>query len=293
MEKKKMNFRSKSKKKKLKQIKPKNVIVDLRNIKSLFILKKIFNLLRKSKTLNIMKYSKKLQRKFGFNFNYYKEYFLFLSPIEIELKLVYNEYGGKFINISDKNKKYYHIYFDNSLKEIKRNYLNENEKVEKITIIIDYQITSFKNLFETCYIIKSVFFKRFNRINITDMSGMFKSCTSLKELNFSKFINSNVTNMEEMFFCCLSLKELNLSKLIIDNVTDMSLMFFGCLSLEKLDLSNFNGNNVIDLNEMLSGCSNLKQFIYYSDNDINTDKIFNLYKRLKDSINRYKATFGS
>ena len=64
----------------------------------------------------------------------------------IELKLVYNGYG-KFINISDKNKKYYHIYFDNSFNAIQRNYLNENEKVEKITIIIDYQITSFKNLF--------------------------------------------------------------------------------------------------------------------------------------------------
>ena len=72
MEHKKMNFRSKSKKKKLKQIKPKNANGDLRNIKSLFILKKIFNLLRKSKSLNIMKYNKKLQQRFGFNFKYYK-----------------------------------------------------------------------------------------------------------------------------------------------------------------------------------------------------------------------------
>ena len=42
---------------------------------------------------------------------------------------------------------YIHIYFDDNKEEIKRNYLKENENVDKLNIIIDYQIKSFKELF--------------------------------------------------------------------------------------------------------------------------------------------------
>ena len=46
--------------------------------------------------------------------------------------------------ISIKNELYFHIDFnDNNEKEMKRNYLNENENVKEIKIIIDYQIKSF------------------------------------------------------------------------------------------------------------------------------------------------------
>ena len=94
-----------------------------------------------------MKYNKRLQKRLNLSINDYKEYY---QSIEIELKLVDNEYVyGEFINISDEDKEHYHIYFNNSNEEIKRNYLNENEneKVKNIRIIIDYQIKSFKNLF--------------------------------------------------------------------------------------------------------------------------------------------------
>ena len=43
--------------------------------------------------------------------------------------------------------KCYHIYFDNSKEEIKRNYLKKNEEVKIINIKIDYQIKSLKKLF--------------------------------------------------------------------------------------------------------------------------------------------------
>ena len=49
--------------------------------------------------------------------------------------IVDNKYD-KFINISDKEKDYCHIYFDNSKEEIKINYLKVNEKIKKIKIII-------------------------------------------------------------------------------------------------------------------------------------------------------------
>ena len=167
---------------------------------------KIFDIIKQNKSLNIVKYNKKLQKRLNLNINDYKEYSELYSSIEIELKLVDNKYD-KFINILDEEKEYYHIYFDNSNEEIKRNYLKEKEKVNKIKIIIDYQVKSFKGLFDKCKYISTIFFKKFYRINITDMSGMFYECPSLKELNLFNFNTNNVTNMSFMFCGCSSLKE--------------------------------------------------------------------------------------
>ena len=129
-----------------------------------------------------MKYNKKLQKRLNISIDNYKEY----SKIEIELKHVDDKYGT-FINIFNNEEEYYHIYFDNSNEEIKRNYLKENEKVKMIKIIIDYQVKSFKELFGYCYCVGSIFFKKFYRNNITDMCYMFRGCSSLKELNLKKF----------------------------------------------------------------------------------------------------------
>ena len=54
-----------------------------------------------------------------------------------------NEYG-RFINIKEGDEEYYHIYYNNNEEEIKRNYLQKNEKIRIIKIIIDYQIKSFE-----------------------------------------------------------------------------------------------------------------------------------------------------
>ena len=104
---------------------------------------KIFDIMKKSKSLEIMKYNKKLQKRLNLSINNYKEYSELYSSIEIEL--ISNNKEGEFINIPDNDKEYYHIYFDNSNEEIKRNYLKENEKLKKIKIIIDYQIKSFEH----------------------------------------------------------------------------------------------------------------------------------------------------
>ena len=124
-----MKTKNKSKKKELKQkrvinpIKVKHKILenknsDFRNIKSKYILKIIFNNLKNSRSFQIIKYNKKLQNRLDFSFHDYREYIQVLSPIEIELKLVEKEYG-KFINIPEEDKDYYHIFFNNSKKEIK------------------------------------------------------------------------------------------------------------------------------------------------------------------------------
>ena len=202
-----------------KQVKSK---VDLKKLKSDYFLIKLFDIMKKNKSLQIMKYNKNIQKRVNLSINDYKEYSQVYSPIEIELKINDNEYNVDFINISDDLKEYYHIYFDNSNEEIKRNYLKENEKVNKIKIIIDYQVKSFKNLFKDCKIISSIFYKKFYRNDITDMSFMFNGCSLLKELNLSNFNTNNVKNMNGMFCACYSLKELNLSNFNTNNVTNMS-----------------------------------------------------------------------
>ena len=123
------------------------------NIKSNFILKRIFNYIKKIKLLEIVKYNKKLQERLNKTLDDYKEYSQLYSSIEIELKTAYK---GEFINISNENKKYYHIYFDNANEEIKRNYLEEKDNVKIIRIIINYQVTSFKNLFDNCENINAI-----------------------------------------------------------------------------------------------------------------------------------------
>ena len=111
---------------------------------------------------------------------------------------------GEFININEEDKKYFHIYFnDNKKKEIENTSLYEDDNVSKISIIIDYQIKSFSELFCNCECIKSIKFKKFYRNNVNDMSGMFRGCSSLKELNLNNFNTNNVTDMSYMFYGCL------------------------------------------------------------------------------------------
>ena len=75
------------------------------NLKSNFILRKIFNMIKINKSLVIMKNNKKLQKRLNITLNDYKEY---ASKIEIELRLTDErraKYGvhDKFINVSYKD----------------------------------------------------------------------------------------------------------------------------------------------------------------------------------------------
>ena len=194
-----MNSRNKSEKSK--QVKSK---VSFEKVKSDFFLKKIFDFIKKHKSLDIVRYNKKFQKLLEFNINDYIENFRLYSSIIIELKIddKIKKEKDKFINISYEEKDYYHIYFDNSSKEIKRNYLEENEKVKTIKIIINYQVKSLKGLFQNCTCISSIIFKQFIRNNIIEMDNMFNGCILLKELNLSNCNTEKVTNMGKMFFNC-------------------------------------------------------------------------------------------
>ena len=196
-------------------------------------MQKVFNNLEIKKSLNIVKYNKNIKRRININIKDYKEYSEKFSSIEIEIKPINNKFI-QFINIRDEDNIYYHIYFDNNKKEIKRKYINKNEDIKIIKIIIDYQVESFEKLFNDCDCIESINFKKFHRNNINDMNAMFRGCSSLKELNFTNFNTNNVSNMNDMFCRCSSLKELDLEYFNTNNVTYMGYMFYGCSIIKRI-----------------------------------------------------------
>ena len=241
------------------------------NIKSVYFLEKLYDNIQKKKKLEIAKYNKRIQNKLNLSVKDYKEYSETL--IEIEIIPVKGKYG-EFIKVDENDKLYYNIYFNDNKEKIKNKYkINEEDKVTKIKIIIDYQVKSFKDLFYECKCIESINFKKFYRNNITDMSGMFFECSSLKELNLTNFNTNNVTNMSRMFEGCSSLKELNLTNFNTNNVTNMCSMFKGCSSLKELNLANFNTNNVTNMLWMFEGCSSLKEL---NLNNFNNNNVTNM-----------------
>ena len=254
-------------------------------IKSSILVKQILLILKPYKMLNIIKYNKSIQNRLKIGVNDYKYYFeKIIIEITIKRNINMKYLKNYFINIKKGYESFYHFYFDNYKKEIKRNYITNDEKAEKTKTAIDYEIKSLENLFDSCDIIETINFKQFNRKDITNMGDMFYGCSSLIELNLSNFKTDNVVNMGFMFYKCNYLKEINLSNFITDkvinmnnlfyecssleslnvlnfktdNVETMKKMFFGCSSLKELNLSNFDTNNVTDMNGMFFGCSSLK-----------------------------------
>ena len=69
-------------------------------------------IIKKIKTLNIIKYNRKLQELLNYNIKNYKEYSELYSSIKIEI-ITFKKKYGKFINILKKEDElYYHLYFN-------------------------------------------------------------------------------------------------------------------------------------------------------------------------------------
>ena len=125
----------------------------LQNLKSDYFIQKFFDYIQKRRTLKTIRYNKSIQKRINLNINHYKEYSEKYSSMEIEIKPMANKYG-RFINIKEGDEEYYHIYYnDNKKEQIKSTSLNENDKVSKINILIDYQVESFYELFYTFLLI--------------------------------------------------------------------------------------------------------------------------------------------
>ena len=255
------------------------------NIKADYFLELLFNNLSTKRTLDIIKYNKRLKKRTNININIYKEFSSKYSSIEIEIIPGNNKFG-KFINFKKEDEKYFHIFFNDSKEEIKRNYTNKYDEAKKIKIIINYPIKSFKNLFDECKSIESIYFKQFIRNNINNMSGMFYRCLSLKDINFSNFNTENVKDMAGMFSWCTSLKKLDLSNFNTQNVKNMWSMFSDCSNLEEINLSNFNTDNTTNMGYMFSRCSSLKEVNF---SNFNTDKVNNMYGMFYKCSNQFQT----
>ena len=126
------------------------------NIKSNFVLKKKFNHLDKNKALKIIRYNTNIKNKLNIDIEDYKSILMDIIPIP-------NKYGP-FINIEEKNKKYFHIYFNDNKEEIKRTELSKGDKVSKINIVIDYKVKSFNKLFFFVKLLNQYILKTFIEI---------------------------------------------------------------------------------------------------------------------------------
>ena len=175
----------------------------LHNIKSNVILKQIFSLLNEKKLLQITLHNKYLYNRLNMGIKDFKSYNQIIIEIFPTLYMEKNYFFNYLIN--DK-KEYYHVYFNGETKEINKNYFTKEDNVTKIKLIIDYEISSLKGLFNKCECIKKIKFIKFNRKNIIDMSWMFSGCYSLKEIDLTNFNTTNVTNMSHMFNTCSFIK---------------------------------------------------------------------------------------
>jgi len=240
-------------------------------VKSEYILRQICDHLNPRKLLEYIRYNKNIQARLNINNNdYLNEYLkigLEIDLIPVESKCI------KFINIGKKDQSNFHFYFDDNPIETKKNYIDKDEKIKKIKIIIDNEVKSLENLFESRSCIKKINFLRFKRKDIYNISNMFSNCSSLEEIDLSHFNTDNVINMSCMFFGCSLIKELNLSNFNTDNVTKIKYMFSECSSIKRLDLFTFNTKKVTNMRGMFCGCSSLEKLDL---SNFNTNKVKNM-----------------
>ena len=207
------------------------------------------------------------------NYKNYDKTIIDIIPHEKNFKytrrLIWNEFY-------ETNKNYIHIYFNDNEKEIEKNYLDKNDNVSKIKIIIDNQIESFERIFKQSNGIKKMKIKKYNK-KIENMSYMFEVNVGIEEIDLSDFNTENITNMRGMFGGCISLKKINLKNINTKNVTNMRGMFSDCDSLEKIDLSNFDTKNVTNMNFMFFSCEKLKEINLSSFNTENVTDMSDMF----------------
>ena len=228
----------------------------IENIRSKYILKKIFDHLNQRRCFKLINYNKNIQNRLEIGIkDYHKEY---IKIIKLEIIPSNNCNMGMFINYID-IKDNYHIYFDEEKGEIKINIFTKKNKPSKIKMVLnfDYDIKSLKGLFKDCDCIEKITFIKFDRNDFIDTSYLFYGCTSLNKIDLSNIKTKNVKDMSFMFYHCESLKELNLSNFDTKEVTNMKSIFSRCSSLEKIDLSHFNTQNVKDMSYMFNECYSL------------------------------------
>ena len=86
----------------------------------------------------------KIQKKLDLSI---KDYIKFSNEIVIELipKIPLEEREHTFINIPEQSKRYFHIYFNNNHIEQQIKNISNDDDINKILIVVDREIISFKD----------------------------------------------------------------------------------------------------------------------------------------------------
>ena len=149
------------------------------NIRSKYIIQRIFDNVPKNKLFKIILINKKLKQRIDIDKKDYVENCF----IVIEIVPAQNIYG-KFINIiNEKDKKYFNIYFNDKNEKIERTFLYKNEKVQNIKIKINPNMINFTRLFEKCKCVEKIILKYLKPRYYYEMNKIFNECISLKEIH--------------------------------------------------------------------------------------------------------------
>ena len=180
-------------------------------IKSKYILQKIFSYINPIKYLKIIRHNKASQTHLNITLKDYETFYKEYNQIEIEIKPIgYIEKRRDFINCENENKSFFHIYFDDEKEERNQFFLEKQEsEVSKIKIKIDIGLKSLEKLFDSIFILKEITFIKFNRKDFANMNIMFNMRINLTKINFEKCKTDNVKDMSFIFCSCLSLEQLN------------------------------------------------------------------------------------
>ncbi len=112
------------------EINKENIKSSIRKINSKYIIKQVLDFLAQRILLKTIKYNKKIQQELEISLIDYKKF----NEIEIEIIPIENKYvkKGSIINfINEEDAKYYHIYYNDNNREIKRenkNIITKNQE---------------------------------------------------------------------------------------------------------------------------------------------------------------------
>ena len=241
----------------------------LKKIKSIYILRLTFSLIRTNKKLSFTKYNKDLKKKLNIDISNYKNLLIFDLILTEESSDKHQKI--KFINFDkdfdiEKQIKLGNldIYCMNNNKRINinENYLNEKNFGKKIKIIINNEnntIKSFKRTFYNINILKEISIK-YDNCSIRNFKQMFNFCIKLISITFNLY-NVNPKNMSYMFGECLLLKSIHgISEWKTLKNTNFKSIFSGCESLEYLpDISKWDTSGAKNLSFLFSRCCCLKK----------------------------------
>ena len=290
----------------------KNIIY---NIKCDFFIPKIFEIIPKNITFRIINYNKKLQKILNINIKDFIEIYEIYGPTRIEIIPIKNNYG-KFINVKEVEKKYFHIYFNDNKEETKNKYyINEEDKITKIKIKIEHKVKTLSKLFNGCKCIESIDFKKYCRKKgnfkeifsfssslkelslsdfynneFTDMFETFKECSSLQKINFNNFYNNKANNIFSTFQGCPLLKEVNASNFYNNEISNIFSIFRTCPSLKKVNASNFYHNEVNNMYSTFEECSSLEEVNLSNFYNNKLSKMFSTFKGCS-SLKKVNASY--